>query len=264
MGAGGGRGSSDRPKSARQASSGLWERVASGAVVMTVLVAAAGMFASVASADSRPSTTGHSGKSGVSPNGEDHWVNYEGSLDLPKGTHFTSSFLTGSDDSNCVRTPWDTGFYTVSGDIFHKCAYEKSFGTFKVRIETPTQQTEWTVVRLQQTSSPGLAMKVQGYCTNAGNLNCTGGSGQGDPNVNVPIKFGPLQTGPTGYQFCVGEDDQCTLPATGSSSGARQVAYGAAGKYNYKSITGRSVACNNPTFGDPIYGAKKACFTKVG
>src|SRR5258706_16345383 len=44
-----------------------------------------------------------------------------------------------------------------------------------------------------------------------------------------------------------------------SFSGTASVAYGANGAFNYKTATG-SIACNNATFGDPIFGTVKACY----
>lgn len=61
------------------------------------------------------------------------------------------------------------------------------------------------------------------------------------------------QTGPAGYTFCANEKATCSF------SGTRQVAYGANGKFNYKSAT-TSIACTNATFGDPIRNVVKACY----
>jgi galactose oxidase len=51
---------------------------------------------------------------------------------------------------------------------------------------------------------------------------------------------------------CAVEDGTCTF------SGARDVRYGANGVYAYRSATG-SIACSNAVFGDPVFGADKAC-----
>jgi spore coat protein U-like protein len=62
--------------------------------------------------------------------------------------------------------------------------------------------------------------------------------------------------GPSGYTFCTSENQRCNF------SGAKDVAYGANGKFNYKyGVTG-GIDCNNGTFGDPIVGTVKACYTK--
>ena len=57
-------------------------------------------------------------------------------------------------------------------------------------------------------------------------------------------------------QACAAEYKTCTF------TGTRQVAYGAAGKYVVRSITG-PVACNNSVFGDPIVGKLKSCYLDV-
>jgi hypothetical protein len=60
-----------------------------------------------------------------------------------------------------------------------------------------------------------------------------------------------------GYSQCSGEDTTCTF------TGTVDIAYGANGKFNFlRNQSGGSVACNNGTFGDPIYGTYKACYVK--
>jgi hypothetical protein len=51
---------------------------------------------------------------------------------------------------------------------------------------------------------------------------------------------------------CAGEGGVCTVPASVT------VRYGANGSYLYQTVTG-SVACNNSAWGDPLFGAVKAC-----
>jgi hypothetical protein len=46
--------------------------------------------------------------------------------------------------------------------------------------------------------------------------------------------------------------------ATCSFSGTRQVRYGANNLYSYRTATG-AIACDNGTFGDPVYGVAKSC-----
>lgn len=60
-------------------------------------------------------------------------------------------------------------------------------------------------------------------------------------------------SGPSGYTFCADENGTCSF------SGRREIAYGADGQFNYRIATG-STACDNATFGDPIYGVVKACY----
>lgn len=62
---------------------------------------------------------------------------------------------------------------------------------------------------------------------------------------------------PPGYTFCVVEGQRCSF------AGTRDVAYGAQGKFFYRyNVTG-GIDCNNATFGDPISGVTKACYTKA-
>jgi len=64
------------------------------------------------------------------------------------------------------------------------------------------------------------------------------------------------QGGPSGYTYCVGEGGTCSF------TGVKDVAYGANGRFNYQPGRTGSVACTNGTFGDPISGVYKACYTK--
>jgi hypothetical protein len=57
---------------------------------------------------------------------------------------------------------------------------------------------------------------------------------------------------PTTWTACAAENGTCSF------SGTHQVRYGANNTYNYKSATG-AIACDNTTFGDPIYGSVKTC-----
>jgi hypothetical protein len=55
-----------------------------------------------------------------------------------------------------------------------------------------------------------------------------------------------------GWADCATENGSCSF------SGTRQVRYGANGVYAYRSATD-GIACDNATFGDPLYGVVKAC-----
>src|SRR5690606_17355021 len=78
---------------------------------------------------------------------------------------------------------------------------------------------------------------------------------KGDWNFNwiEVVSNGATTGGPNGFTKCADENQTCSF------SGTRNVAYGANGKFNYKTGTG-SIACNNNTFGDPIYGTAKTCY----
>jgi hypothetical protein len=63
-------------------------------------------------------------------------------------------------------------------------------------------------------------------------------------------------TPPSGFSFCAWEGQRCSF------SDRRDVAFGANGHFNYRTgITG-GIDCNNASFGDPISGVFKACFTR--
>ncbi|MEK8030797.1 M12 family metallo-peptidase [Ideonella sp. DXS29W] len=72
----------------------------------------------------------------------------------------------------------------------------------------------------------------------------------GDPAPNVAKA---CYTGPTAYVYCSGETQNCALP------GVRSVAYGANGRFSYRTLSG-TFACNNATFGDPAPNIGKACY----
>ena len=86
----------------------------------------------------------------------------------------------------------------------------------------------------------------------------------GDPNIGVlkggfykrrPFTTAPV--GPAGYTWCSTENGSFTLP------GVCDVAYGANGKFVYKSGQSRTVTFNNSTYGpDPIGGVAKSGFYK--
>jgi Flp pilus assembly pilin Flp len=67
-------------------------------------------------------------------------------------------------------------------------------------------------------------------------------------SLNVTAAPGP-------WVYAVSENGTFTLPA-----GTYQVQYGANGTYTTRTFTGpTTVACNNATFGDPLYGTVKSC-----
>jgi hypothetical protein len=60
-----------------------------------------------------------------------------------------------------------------------------------------------------------------------------------------------------GYTYCSDEVETCTY------TGTVDIAYGADGQFNYLyNQSSGSIGCNNSTFGDPIYGVRKACYVK--
>lgn len=72
----------------------------------------------------------------------------------------------------------------------------------------------------------------------------------GDP---IPGVVKACYSGPTAYTWCSGESQNCALPGTSS------VAYGANGRFSYRTLSG-TFSCSNATFGDPAPGLAKACY----
>ena len=64
------------------------------------------------------------------------------------------------------------------------------------------------------------------------------------------------QTGPAGYNYAAAENETVYL------NGTTNVAYGANGSFYYAYNQTGSVNCSNQTFGDPIFGVRKACYTQ--
>ncbi len=82
----------------------------------------------------------------------------------------------------------------------------------------------------------------------------------GDPNFGVAKScdyrstVGSGSFSPSGWTQCAGENGTC------SASG--QVVYGGNGWFSQRNSSG-SIGCNNATFGDPIPGTVKACYTQA-
>ncbi len=97
------------------------------------------------------------------------------------------------------------------------------------------------------------------YKTATNSINCNNGIfGDPIPNTVKACFVGPTApappSGPAGYTYCAGENGTCSF------SGTKTIAYGANGKFAYKTAT-NGINCNNIAFGgDPIYGTVKACF----
>ncbi len=97
----------------------------------------------------------------------------------------------------------------------------------------------------------------------AGGIACTNEAFGGDP-VRGADKFCELAVEPTApppaaetWTQCAVEEGRCSF------TGTREVRYGAAAKYAYRTATG-GIDCNNNVFGDPNPGADKVCEVKSG
>jgi hypothetical protein len=97
--------------------------------------------------------------------------------------------------------------------------------------------------------------------TAAGSTPATGSAACGNPVFGDPIpnaaKACYLRTGsPAGFAAtaCAAENGSCT------PTGRQTVAYGASGRFSYRTLSG-TFACNSATFGaDPLFGAAKFCY----
>lgn len=67
----------------------------------------------------------------------------------------------------------------------------------------------------------------------------------------------PTSGGPVGYTFVANENANFTLLASTS------VAFGATGKFNYKTLAAGSWQCSTGLFGDPLFGTVKSCYAQT-
>ena len=92
------------------------------------------------------------------------------------------------------------------------------------------------------------------YTTATGNVSCSNAT-FGDPIANTVKACYSRTGGPSGYgTTCAAENGTCTF------SGQQTVAYGARGKYLFRSFTA-TAACTTAAFGsDPLPGVAKSCY----
>ena len=84
----------------------------------------------------------------------------------------------------------------------------------------------------------------------------TGGTLDATQNYwGCPAGAGCFGSAPQTLTKCADENGTCSF------TGTRDVTYGANGKFYTKQNVTSSIACNNATFGDPIVGTVKACYT---
>lgn len=82
----------------------------------------------------------------------------------------------------------------------------------------------------------------------------------GDPlyGVHKSCYLAPTNTPPPGWARCAAENGVCSV------AGTQTVAFGAAGSYLTRTVTG-GTACTAARFGaDPAYGTPKACYVRTG
>ncbi|GCE10587.1 fibronectin type III domain-containing protein [Tengunoibacter tsumagoiensis] len=92
------------------------------------------------------------------------------------------------------------------------------------------------------------------YQTATGSIGCNN-TVFGDPIVGTFKSCSVAPVPPTSWTKCADENGTCAV------TGTVTVAYGASGKFIYKTESSNT-ACNNSTFTDPIVGTVKACYYK--
>jgi hypothetical protein len=96
------------------------------------------------------------------------------------------------------------------------------------------------------------------YQVRSASTACTNGQfGDPLPGVVKNCYLPPAGAPGSGWTQCATEGGSCAAVA------GQPVAYGAYGAFNRVTATG-SMACSNATFGDPINGEAKACYTRSG
>lgn len=93
------------------------------------------------------------------------------------------------------------------------------------------------------------------YTPSTGNVNCSNSAFAGDPIAGV-VKACYVRTGPpSGFSStCAAENGSCSF------TGSRTVAFGAAGRFVYRTFA-NGTACTSTAFGvDPIFGLAKSCY----
>ncbi|SIQ86459.1 Galactose oxidase, central domain [Rhizobium sp. RU20A] len=98
---------------------------------------------------------------------------------------------------------------------------------------------------------PGVVKRCEIQANTYGKFT-TAGSGSAGEGSGGSTGTGNSSAVGTDWTFCANENQQCQV------NGTQTVRYGANGTFVTRSVT-NSVACNNATFGDPVYGVVKRC-----
>lgn len=130
---------------------------------------------------------------------------------------------------------------------------------FGIKYQNVWQPIDGTVVSGWTIQNGGAA--YHGYMRNGGTTkeSCSRPGNGWDCSTALVVSDnggGGGSGGPSGYTYCAKENERCNF------SGTKDVAYGANGSFNYKYNISGGIDCNNGTFGDPISGVSKACYTK--
>ena len=173
-------------------------------------------------------------------------------------------------NAGCATCHGGTGF-TASGDATAlktvgtvKPASGQRLGAALTGLDVPTLRDVWaTAPYLHDGSAPTLAAAVQAHAgtTVAGTdlanlvayLQQIGSQEASAPGASTGP--GPTPSPPTNAVACGVENASCALPAGATAT----VWYGANASWAVKTGVTGSIACNNATFGDPLFGTVKAC-----
>jgi hypothetical protein len=134
----------------------------------------------------------------------------------------------------------DAGSDSVKVTTQSGCSWSVTNGLDWVTITSGSSGTGSGTVKYSVASNPNTSSR-NGSMTIAGN----------SFTINQAANSG----GPLGYAFCSNQNARCSF------TGTKQVAFGAAGKFVYKSFS-NGVDCNTTNFTDPNPGAAKACYTQ--
>lgn len=144
-----------------------------------------------------------------------------------------------------------------------------NFGSWEEAINQVTMDIGRYYLPQGQNTIPSFVIRPAGTCTS----HCWCASGcthwvsivrqiyaeqGGNPDTNDLTYRGNIggSSTPAGHTFCAREDERCNF------NGTADVAYGANGRFTFRSGVQNGVDCNNRIFGDPVPGVRKACYIK--
>jgi probable HAF family extracellular repeat protein len=159
--------------------------------------------------------------------------------DTSVGAAFTTA-CTYSLESSVAAFGSESGSDSVKIITQTGCKWSASKSLSWITIKSGSSGTGSGTVAYSVSANTGSASR-SGSMTVAGNTY----------SVTQAAKSG----GPSGYTFCSNQNERCVF------NGALQVAFGASGKFSYKTFT-NGADCTTAVFGDPIAGVVKACYTK--
>lgn len=146
---------------------------------------------------------------------------------------------------NQFTLPSQAAIYKLLEEMVHSVDNVRLDGGTKI-VQADYQNNKWDSVL-----DPSIEKATRSYsCFDELPNGC--GSVPTDPGTPTT---GP--SGPKGYVYAADEGQVVDVVAE------MDIAYGANGTFNYLYNQTANVTCNNATFGDPVPGQVKACFTKT-